>query len=45
MNLRKIEVPNGVEHIGNECFKNSGVEEITLPHTLREVGQNAFKYC
>lgn len=45
MNLRKVEIPNGVERIGSECFKNSGVEEITLPRTLREVGQNVFKYC
>ena len=44
-NLKRIEVPNGVECIGRECFRSSGIEEITLPSTLKEMGEDAFRDC
>lgn len=31
-----------MEHIGADCFQNSGVQEITLPGTLREISANTF---
>ena len=34
-----------MECIGEKCFKESGVEEITLPSTLKEMGENVFKDC
>ena len=40
-----MEVPNGVEYIGVYCFRDSGVEEITLPCTLKGIGTDAFAYC
>ena len=44
-NLKRIEIPNGVEHIGEWCFCGSGIEEITLPGTLKEIGKDAFEWC
>ena len=37
-----MEIPNSVEYIGEECFSHSGVEEITLPGTLKGIGKDAF---
>ena len=34
-----------MEYIGRECFWDSGIEEITLPGTLKEIGQHALTYC
>lgn len=34
-----------MEYIGKDCFKDSGIEEITLPNTLREIGENVFNTC
>ena len=33
-----------MECIGKECFKSSGMREIVLPRTLREVGENALAH-
>ena len=33
-----------LKKIGNQCFLGSGVEEIALPHTLREIGDHALGY-
>ena len=40
-----MEVPNGIEYIGSECFRDSGVEEIMLPGTLKGIGTDAFAHC
>ena len=34
-----------LEKIGEECFGFSGIEEIELPGTVREIGRDAFGYC
>lgn len=34
-----------LESIGESSFENTGLEEIILPDTVIEVGQNAFKNC
>ena len=34
-----------METIESGCFKNSGLEEITLPKALKDVGYNAFENC
>lgn len=34
-----------MEHIGKECFEGSGIEEITLPSTLKEIGEDTFDCC
>ena len=43
--FRRAEVPSGVERIGKQCFEYSGIEEVTLPGALREIGENAFYGC
>ena len=43
--LKSIEIPSGVRYIGKKCFKNSGIEETTLPSTLEEVGDDVFEDC
>ena len=40
-----MEIPNGVEYIGKECFSSSGIEEITFPGTLKGIDTDAFKNC
>lgn len=44
-NIKKIEIPSGVEYIGEYCFMVSGLEEIALPCTLREIAVDAFMNC
>ena len=43
--LRRVEVPEGVECLGERCFAGSRVEEVSLPGTLRAVGEGAFGDC
>ena len=40
--LRSVSIPSGVEHIGKECFWDSGIEKISLPCSLVEIGEDAF---
>ena len=42
-NLKSIAIPSGVEYIGEACFDGTSTEEITLPSTLREISNDAFK--
>ena len=34
-----------MEYIGKYCFYFSGIEEITLPSTLKEISKGAFDCC
>ena len=43
--LKGVELPDSIEHIGERCFMSSGIEEITLPCTLRDIGEEAFRDC
>ena len=43
--LKSIDIPNGAEYVGRECFAGSGLEEIALPASVREVGTGAFYEC
>ena len=38
----EINIPDGVNEIGNNAFMNSSVETITAPASLRIIGENAF---
>ena len=40
-----MSVANGAEYIGKECFRDSGLEKVTLPNTLLEIGEKAFEGC
>lgn len=42
----KVELPEGVEVIGNNAFEGcSRLEEIILPSTLKRIGNEAFIDC
>lgn len=43
--LASINLPVGLKSIGVRCFSESGLEEIALPASVREVGANAFDMC
>lgn len=36
---------SGVKRIDKFCFWNSGIEEITLPSTVKEIGENTLGRC
>ena len=44
-NLRKVQLPEGLEFIGKGCFANCGLEEVVLPSSVRTVGTAAFQNC
>lgn len=43
--LKKVEIPDGVKYIGKYCFADSGLQEISLPCTLKKIGFGAFNDC
>ncbi len=43
--LRDITLPEGVTTIGTEVFSCSGLQTITLPASLKEVGSGFFFWC
>ena len=43
--LSAIELPEGLEIIGRECFSESGLCEITVPRGVREISDCAFYAC
>ncbi len=44
-NAININIPEGVEVINVDAFKNSKIENITFPKTLEEIGKTAFSNC
>ena len=45
MDLKNIEISEGVEYIGKYCFCQCVIREITLPSTLKEMGESSFDFC
>ena len=43
--LTNAEIPEGVETLAPRVFKNSSIEEIRLPSTLKTIGYAAFSYA
>ena len=45
--LKKVifQEESALQEIGCYCFSSSGLEEITLPSALKEIGILAFKTC
>lgn len=43
--MRGVKLPDSLEKIGDFCFSASGIEELVLPASVREVGANAFADC
>ena len=44
-NLKNIRFPDGLETIGKDCFENSGLEEVVLPASVKNVESGAFSAC
>ena len=40
-----MELPEELEYIGEGCFKESGIQSITLNRRLKKIGQAAFCGC
>ena len=40
--LRNVSLPEGLEYIGKRCFFRSGLEEVVLPSSVRDVCLRAF---
>ena len=34
-----------MERIGNDCFYDSRIEEVTLPNALKQLGSDVFRMC
>ena len=43
--LRSVELSEGLEEIGKECFAETALESILLPMSLRCIGEGAFYKC
>lgn len=44
--LTKIELPDGIEEIGKNCFSEYDcLTKVTLPESIVKVSNDAFKYC
>ena len=43
--LKGIWLPKGLEYIGQEAFRASGLKSIVFPKSLKEMGARAFSYC
>lgn len=44
-NLTSVEIPEGVNSIGVYAFSLTGLFTVELPHSLKEIKQNAFSSC
>lgn len=44
-NLKNIQLSRGLEYIKKECFYGSGLEEITLPRSLKKIDKFTFSGC
>ena len=42
--LTNITIPNGVTNIETFAFRGCGFTEVTIPRTVKEIGENAFGY-
>ena len=43
--MGNVQLPDGLERIGIECFWEGGIEELILPESVREIGAGAFRCC
>lgn len=43
--IRRLIVPTSVTTIGKYAFSNSTLSEITIPETVKEIGERAFNGC
>lgn len=43
--LKKVTIPENYQVIPDNMFQRSGLEEVTLPTNIKEIGQGAFAWC
>lgn len=43
-NLETIIIEDGVQEIGDNCFRSSQIKEINIPNSVTYLGSNAFQY-
>lgn len=43
--LEYIVIPEGLEHVGNRTFLKTDLHSVTLPSTIKIIGENAFERC
>ena len=43
--LTRVNIPEGIEKIGNSAFCSCGLREVTLPESLKELDTEAFLWC
>lgn len=41
-NLKEVVLNEGIERIGSNAFRNSRLEVVTIPNSVKEIGTNAF---
>ena len=44
-NLSTVSLPEGIKILGEYSFNNTGLKEISLPHSLKQIGEYAFLDC
>lgn len=44
-NLKALIIPEGVEHIGLSAFWGTSLESITIPNSVRNMGNQTFAFC
>ena len=44
-NLKEISLPEGLENIGGGCFKNTGIQQMVIPKSVKVIQERAFQGC
>ena len=44
-NIKQMTIPEGVTDIPDNCFKNWGLQDVTMSQTVTAIGKNAFSGC
>lgn len=44
-NIKQFSIPDDVTEIPGSCFKNWGIQDITIPQTVVSIGEKAFEGC
>ena len=42
---KALQLPHGLEVVGKDWFRDSDIEKVFIPNTVRELGKSAFYSC
>lgn len=45
LNLKSLDLPDGLLYLGEHCFQNSGLESIAFPNTITKISNNCCSAC